>query len=458
MGIKFGDNTVKSINFNDLHDVVSDFTKSWYSVDYERDSTYIPTYMAVIKGYSRSCLKKKYIARIADFYTEEENDADIVLVQDVSDDIESGREKVDLAQYGIGDCAGYINEEKQSIVVCLKKNIQSVDTIPYIKKIASVYHLMAPWINKNLLSPKNTSELSLQLKTFAKSLFSPNQKTNQVSSSCNFYKFIESEIRKMIEFPEIQRVLQNTIMSNVEDQRIELIKEYEEKSRQINELIGKIKIFESQMKNCSDKIKNLKDDESELSNDVKAVLSLLDSPNIEIVGVDSGCIKFKTIGLLTIFDPKIYSAVRNRSIAQKYSQDVLSLFDRIFLDRTVTVKMRSEWVWSGRYGIEVDRPGITRADLLPKVGDSAICNPHIVGYGCLGNKTTDIINWNQQKEYDKVLGTILALNSNINCGDGAVFPFFVKCVAEAYEKGNTKIFYHKTDDGWEEGLDEKKDE
>ena len=437
MGIKFGTNPVGNINFQDEEELLVRFEKSWYSElsafsDLTEEAGVI--YLSVLKGYSNSCISKSEISIFTNNIHDVRRECfDVVYIAQEPDSA-FHLEKKDGKIVGMPDKTFYVDEANQVLLVKAKG-----DSGYDLKKILSVYHVLCPWINKNLLSANNANEISIHLRSFAKALFSNSSRLESVGKK--FESFLVREIFKSLKWSEVQDTIKSTFMEGVISKVKQKEEEYKENLRRQECLLEELRELDKDIKKIGRDLRDLQEDENELSDDTQSVICLMNSSNVDILDVSGNSIKFSLKSILRSFDESEYKIIMKNRFRNE-SEDVKKILDSIFIDRTLSVRLESRFTWIPE-GIKIE-PCVNTP-----FGYDAIMHPHIMRAHCYGNKSMDIRKWIMQKDWERVLSTIMALNSNINCGDGAVFPSFVAKVKKLIHENDLAAFLQKTENGWE---------
>lgn len=156
-------------------------------------------------------------------------------------------------------------------------------------------------------------------------------------------------------------------------------------------------------------------------------------------------INFRTIADLTQFDPEMAETqIRNRnSLLYKRNgeersvpyEDMKRLMSAIFLDGVLTVQFCASY-WVDLRAQHAD--GVSSASFDEPEFINCMPNPHINGFGCIGNNRQAINRMLSSHNYMGAIDQCLASTSNLNFGDSTVLNRFINAVCNDVANGGRK--------------------
>ena len=182
-----------------------------------------------------------------------------------------------------------------------------------------------------------------------------------------------------------------------------------------------------------------------MSIDVDDLMGFLNSNKAVSVDFSGSTMYLDITGPLTNFDPDAYRAIRNRSQAHFLCnivgdmEDALLFFDALFLEETIKVNMGARYSVDSRNGVS----GKTSTTF-----PTAIPNPHIQYYSCLGQYKGDMQAALSKSDFIGVISLCNASALSLNIPESPTCGRFIRDVTGGSHKaillpGGEAVTYRK---------------
>lgn len=358
--------------------------------------------------------------RIVDVFSED----NLKSLRDNIDVIAPGYEYVELVSKKLREFTRTQESEQRFAVY---RSADSRKSVVFARRInASVWHVIAstlPVLTPWFFEVRTTAEEQQMLLT----LVDPRKNGADFTAAIERIatKFDLQTAAKRYYLEGFERKTVDVRIRNVKRNLDDVRRSVADYVRRTNELYEKISLYQAELfglENCGSDSKN------------ELMEYFISNPKLFVADMDGNNVRYFVAGCADNWDENnldvivenkdsvLWRAFENNARSSRIDRDGFEkLFNAVFVDGTIKVKLASQWKVGFGCGIEpVSSPD------MPAQLEDYLPNPHLCYFGCTGSWASDLNKAANNHDFVQAVDITSIENGNINWLDTTVVPRFVK--------------------------------